>query len=103
MGGWGVSRVRRVECGAVLLSVSSVAVSSAVVVRCVWAARCRPFGGHVPACHESRPYRISRRVRPVSSVRLSRKAHAPLSRQQRENRTPGFELNFVFDSRHDAR
>ena len=72
MGGWGVtvSRARRVDRvrGAVLLSVSSVAVSSAVVVRCVWAARCRPFGGHVPACHESRPYRISRRVRPVSSV-----------------------------------
>jgi hypothetical protein len=39
MGGWGVSRVRRVGCGAVLLPVSSVAVSSASVIWCVWAAR----------------------------------------------------------------
>jgi hypothetical protein len=31
MGGWGVSRVRRVECGAVLLPVSSVAVSAVFV------------------------------------------------------------------------
>ena len=47
MGGWGVSRVRRVECGAVLLPVSSVAVSSAAVVRHAWAARCRLSGGLV--------------------------------------------------------
>jgi hypothetical protein len=32
MGGWGVSRVHRVECGAVLLPVSSVAVSSVAVI-----------------------------------------------------------------------
>ena len=44
MGGWGVSRVRRVGCGAVLLPVSSVAVSSASVA---WAARCRLR--HVPS------------------------------------------------------
>ena len=41
MGGWGVSRVRRVGCGAVLLPVSSVAVSSASVIWYAWAARCR--------------------------------------------------------------
>ena len=40
-----MSRVRRVECGAVLLPVSSVAVSSAAVVRHAWAARCRLSGG----------------------------------------------------------
>ena len=45
MGGWGFSRARRVECGAVLLPVSSVAVSSAAVVRHAWAARCRLSGG----------------------------------------------------------
>jgi len=45
MGCWGVSRVRRVECGAVLLPVSSVAVSSAAVVWHAWAARCRLSGG----------------------------------------------------------
>jgi hypothetical protein len=39
MGGGGVSRARRVGCGAVLLPVSSVAVSSASVIWCVWAAR----------------------------------------------------------------
>ena len=47
MGGWGVSRVRRVGCGAVLLPVSSVAVSSASVIWYAWAARCRLR--HVPS------------------------------------------------------
>ena len=39
MGGWGVSRVRRVGCGAVLLPVSSVAVSSASVIWYAWVRR----------------------------------------------------------------
>ena len=55
MGGWGVSRVRRVECGAVLLPVSSVAVSSASVIRHAWVARCRLSGAVQAAATQTPP------------------------------------------------
>ena len=73
MGGWGVSRVRRVGCGAVLLPVSSVAVSSASVIWYAWAARCRPR--HVPSALLSS---LSAHLFYISSMASARRA-APSS------------------------
>ena len=69
MGGWGVSRVRRVGCGAVLLPVSSVAVSSASVIWYAWAARCRPR--HVPSALLSS---LSAHLFYISSMASARRA-----------------------------
>ena len=69
MGGWGVSRVRRVGCGAVLLPVSSVAVSSASVIWYAWAARCRLR--HVPSALLSS---LSAHLFYISSMASARRA-----------------------------
>ena len=75
MGGWGVSRVRRVGCGAVLLPVSSVAVSSASVIWYAWAARCRLR--HVPCCPHF-PY-ISSMRRRIARTASSGRIHTSVS------------------------
>ena len=78
MGGWGVSRVRRVECGAVLLPVSSVAVSSASVIRHAWVARCR-LSGAVQAAAAT-VARRRRRQHPMSRDGAASRTHPRHSR-----------------------